>query len=66
MPNDQIFQCFTEFCFESRRRARSTEVAARSDWMKARLARDRALGNRLEKNSVLNFILSNRILGCLD
>jgi outer membrane protein len=33
--------------------ARSTEVAARSDWMKAQLALDRALGNLLEKNSVV-------------
>jgi outer membrane protein len=33
--------------------ARSTEVAARSDWMKARLALDRALGNLLEKNGIL-------------
>jgi outer membrane protein len=33
--------------------ARSTEVAARSDWMKARLSLDRALGNLLEKNNVL-------------
>lgn len=33
--------------------ARSTEVAARSDWMKARLSLDRALGNLLEKNSIV-------------
>ena len=33
--------------------ARSTEVAARSDWMKARLALDRALGDLLEKNNVV-------------
>jgi outer membrane protein TolC len=33
--------------------ARSTEVAARSDWMKAQLSLDRALGNLLEKNNVL-------------
>jgi len=33
--------------------ARSTEVAARSDWMKAQLALDRALGNLLEKNGIL-------------
>jgi len=33
--------------------ARSTEVAARSDWMKARLTLDKALGNLLEKNNVL-------------
>ena len=33
--------------------ARSTEVAARSDWMKAQLSLDRALGNLLEKNSIL-------------
>jgi outer membrane protein len=32
--------------------ARSTEVAARSDWMKARLALDRSLGDLLEKNNV--------------
>ncbi len=32
--------------------ARSTEVAARSDWMKARIALDRALGNLLEKNNI--------------
>lgn len=32
--------------------ARSTEVAARSDWMKAQLSLDRALGNLLEKNDV--------------
>jgi outer membrane protein len=33
--------------------ARSTEVAARSDWMKASLSLDRALGNLLEKNRIL-------------
>jgi outer membrane protein len=33
--------------------ARSTEVAARSDWMKAQLALDRALGNLLEKNNIV-------------
>ncbi len=32
--------------------ARSTEVAARSDWMKARITLDRALGNLLEKNDI--------------
>ncbi len=32
--------------------ARSTEVAARSDWMKAGISLDRALGNLLEKNSI--------------
>lgn len=32
--------------------ARSTEVAARSDWMKARLALDRMLGDLLEKDNV--------------
>lgn len=32
--------------------ARSTEVAARSDWMKASLALDRSLGNLLEKNGL--------------
>jgi outer membrane protein len=33
--------------------ARSTEVAARSDWMKARLSLDRALGDLLEKNNIV-------------
>jgi outer membrane protein len=33
--------------------ARSTEVAARSDWMKARIALDRSLGNTLEKNGIV-------------
>jgi outer membrane protein len=33
--------------------ARSTEVAARSDWMKAQLTLDRALGNLLEKNNIV-------------
>jgi outer membrane protein TolC len=33
--------------------ARSTEVAARSDWMKARLSLDRALGNLLEQNNIV-------------
>lgn len=32
--------------------ARSTEVAARSDWMKARITLDRTLGNLLEKNNI--------------
>jgi outer membrane protein TolC len=32
--------------------ARSTEVAARSDWMKARIALDRSLGDLLEKNNI--------------
>jgi outer membrane protein TolC len=32
--------------------ARSTEVAARSDWMKARITLDRSLGNLLEKNNI--------------
>ena len=32
--------------------ARSTEVAARSDWMKARISLDRALGDLLEKNDI--------------
>lgn len=32
--------------------ARSTEVAARSDWMKATLALDRSLGSLLEKNNI--------------
>ena len=40
--------------------ARSTEVAARSNWMKARIALDRALGNLLEKN---NIILDDAIAG---
>jgi outer membrane protein len=33
--------------------ARSTEVAARSDWMKAQLPLDRARGNLLEKNNIV-------------
>lgn len=33
--------------------ARSTEVAARSDWMKALLSLERAQGNLLEKNNVV-------------
>ncbi len=33
--------------------ARSTEVAARSDWMKAQLSLDRAMGNMLEKNHIV-------------
>ena len=33
--------------------ARSTEVAARSDWMKARLSLDRALGSLLEQNNIV-------------
>ena len=33
--------------------ARSTEVAARSDWMKAQLSLDRSLGNLLDKNNVV-------------
>ena len=32
--------------------ARSTEVAARSDWMKARMSLDRALGNLLDTNGI--------------
>ena len=32
--------------------ARSTEVAARSDWMKARIALDRALGTLLKSNNI--------------
>ena len=32
--------------------ARSTEVAARSDWEKARITLDRTLGNLLEKNNI--------------
>jgi outer membrane protein len=32
--------------------ARSTEVAARSDWMKAQITLDQTLGNLLEKNSI--------------
>jgi outer membrane protein TolC len=33
--------------------SRSTEVAARSDWMKAKLSLDHVLGDLLEKNNVL-------------
>jgi outer membrane protein len=32
--------------------AQSTEIVARSNWMKARIALDRALGNLLEKNNI--------------
>jgi outer membrane protein len=32
--------------------ARSTEIAARSNWMKAHIELDRALGNLLEKNNI--------------
>ena len=32
--------------------ARSTEIVARSNWMKARIALDRSLGNLLEKNNI--------------
>jgi outer membrane protein len=32
--------------------ARSTEVAARSDWMKARITLDRSLGNLLQQNNI--------------
>ncbi len=32
--------------------ARSTEIVARSNWVKARIALDRALGNLLEKNNI--------------
>jgi outer membrane protein TolC len=32
--------------------ARSTEVAARSVWIKARVALDRAIGDLLEKNGI--------------
>jgi len=32
--------------------ARSTEIVARSNWMKARIALDRALGDLLEKNNI--------------
>ena len=32
--------------------ARSTEVAARSDWMKAQITLDRTLGSTLEKNNI--------------
>ncbi|WP_263384127.1 TolC family protein [Granulicella arctica] len=42
--------------------ARSTEVAARSDWMKAQISLDRALGNLLEKNNV---VLEDAIQGQL-
>jgi outer membrane protein len=40
--------------------ARSTEIAARSNWMKARIALDRALGNLIEKN---NIVLDDAIEG---
>lgn len=40
--------------------ARATEVAARSDWMKARIALDRSLGDLLDKN---NISLDDVILG---
>jgi outer membrane protein len=43
--------------------ARSTEVAARSDWMKARISLDRALGNLLEKN---NISLDDAVTGKLN
>lgn len=33
--------------------ARSTEVAARSDWMKARITLDRSLGDTLQKNGII-------------
>jgi outer membrane protein len=42
--------------------ARSTEVAARSDWMKAQMSLDRALGDLLEKNNIL---LDDTIRGAL-
>jgi len=42
--------------------ARSTEVAARSDWMKASIALDRALGNLLENN---NIVLDDAVRGQL-
>jgi outer membrane protein len=32
--------------------AKSTEIVARSNWEKARIALDRALGNLLEKNRI--------------
>jgi outer membrane protein TolC len=32
--------------------ARSTEIAARSNWMKAHIELDHALGNLLEKNHI--------------
>jgi len=32
--------------------ARATEIAARSNWMKARIELDHALGNLLEKNGI--------------
>jgi outer membrane protein len=40
--------------------ASATEVAARSDWMKARIALDRSLGDLLDKN---NISLDDVILG---
>jgi outer membrane protein len=33
-------------------RARSTEVAARSDWMKSQMVLDRSLGDLLQKNRI--------------
>lgn|SRR6187402_1065498 len=42
--------------------ARSTEVAARSDWMKAQMSLDRALGDLLEKNHIL---LDDTVRGAL-
>jgi outer membrane protein len=33
--------------------ARSTEVAARADWMKAQISLDRALGDLLQKNNIV-------------
>ncbi len=33
--------------------ARSTEVAARADWMKAQLSLDRAMGIPLDKNNIV-------------
>jgi outer membrane protein len=42
--------------------ARSTEVAARSDWMKAQLSLDHALGDLLEKNGI---VLDDAIRGQL-
>ena len=42
--------------------ARSTEIAARSNWIKARIALDYALGDLLEKNHIE---LDNAIKGTL-
>ena len=44
--------------------AKSTEIAARSNWMKARIDLDYALGDLLEKNHVeLDDVIQGRLLG---